>query len=251
MAIVNGSIATQAEAEVGTLTRIRNWTPQRIWQAIRNLARLGVSTGLTYSSSELDANATIVDNLSRARWRIHQAQATAESANNNANSREPAFHILSIHRGGSGSTDAAFGGNRGNISLLGRAGQIEVFTEGDNAAAITFHRIGQFGVNFGVDNDNQLRCGGWSMGETRHLIWHEGNFSRPTAENAPGRWFHQTPAEGAALIMPSGGIWACFAYLFTMSGNFSGQIGRVAPGGTQIAAGVANRIWRPMFWRIV
>lgn len=43
------------------------------------------------------------------------------------------------------------------------------------SAVITFHRDGQYGCHFGMDTDNQLKVGGWSMGGFAHVIWHSGN----------------------------------------------------------------------------
>jgi len=41
-------------------------------------------------------------------------------------------------------------------------------------AAMSFHRAGAYGVNFGLDTDNKLKVGGWSMGGV-HEILHTGN----------------------------------------------------------------------------
>lgn len=50
-------------------------------------------------------------------------------------------------------------------------------TNGGNKNAccvFTFHRVGDFACFFGLDTDNQLKVGGWSMGAA-HRIYHEGN----------------------------------------------------------------------------
>ncbi|MCS3467384.1 hypothetical protein M2401_001105 [Pseudomonas sp. JUb42] len=46
------------------------------------------------------------------------------------------------------------------------------------SAVITFHRDGHFGCHFGIDTDNQLKVGGWSMGQVAHKIFHGGNSTR-------------------------------------------------------------------------
>lgn len=48
---------------------------------------------------------------------------------------------------------------------------------GGSAAAITLHRVGSFGCYFGLDSDNQLAYGGWSMGATRRVLWDTNNFN--------------------------------------------------------------------------
>jgi hypothetical protein len=46
------------------------------------------------------------------------------------------------------------------------------------SCVITFHRIAQWACFFGIDTDNQLKVGGWSMGNVAHRIYHEGNTTR-------------------------------------------------------------------------
>jgi hypothetical protein len=43
------------------------------------------------------------------------------------------------------------------------------------AAFVTFHRPGSYAVYFGLDTDNQLKIGGWSMGAAAHKVWHAAN----------------------------------------------------------------------------
>ena len=44
-----------------------------------------------------------------------------------------------------------------------------------HAAYMTFHRPGRFAVKFGLDTDNKLKVGGWSMDNNAYEIWHDGN----------------------------------------------------------------------------
>lgn len=46
------------------------------------------------------------------------------------------------------------------------------------SCVITFHRIGDFACYFGIDTDNQLKVGGWSMGRNAFRIYHSGNTAR-------------------------------------------------------------------------
>ena len=82
-----------------------------------------------------------------------------------------------VNRNGDTMTDRLFVRSASvGIGTAGGAGQLEVQNAEAGAAAVTFHRNGQFAVNFGLDNDNQLKVGGWSMGNIAHRIWHAGNF---------------------------------------------------------------------------
>jgi hypothetical protein len=68
--------------------------------------------------------------------------------------------------------NAAVSGSTGGNA--GAAGP-ELFGVGGGAAMMSFHRPGSFACNFGLDVDNVLRIGGWSMGTgISHRILHEG-----------------------------------------------------------------------------
>lgn len=62
-----------------------------------------------------------------------------------------------------------FGGALGPEVLASQSGASA------KAAAITFHRPNAFAVNFGLDTDNRLKIGGFSMGSTAYEIVHQGN----------------------------------------------------------------------------
>jgi hypothetical protein len=46
----------------------------------------------------------------------------------------------------------------------------------NNAAYLTFHRPGVYAVKFGLDIDNKLKVGGWSLGNVSYEIINSGNF---------------------------------------------------------------------------
>lgn len=50
------------------------------------------------------------------------------------------------------------------------------------AAFFSFHRSGVYGVHFGLDAQNKLCIGGWSLGNTQYRIFHEGE---PPLSKAP------------------------------------------------------------------
>ena len=68
---------------------------------------------------------------------------------------------------------------RGNAGIAsgnqpGARPAVEVRGSG-GAAYMCFHRPDQHAVFFGIDEDNQLKIGGWSAGNLAHLIYHSGN----------------------------------------------------------------------------
>jgi hypothetical protein len=50
-----------------------------------------------------------------------------------------------------------------------------------DAAYMTFHRPNQYAVYFGLDSDNNMKYGGWSLGAATRTFYHTGNFD-PTAK---------------------------------------------------------------------
>lgn len=69
--------------------------------------------------------------------------------------------------------------------------------QSSGAAMMSFHRPSVYGVNFGLDTDNVLKIGGWSMGAVAYPILHTGNFTS-TAPNTVKAWvtFNGTTSPG-------------------------------------------------------
>lgn len=65
-----------------------------------------------------------------------------------------------------------------NINASGNAGNtaLTISNNANNSASavMSFLRDAQYGVHFGLDVDNFLKVGGWSMGAVAHRIVHEG-----------------------------------------------------------------------------
>jgi hypothetical protein len=76
-------------------------------------------------------------------------------------------------------------------------------TAGD-AAYITFHRPGAYAIRFGLDTDNVLKVGGWSLGNVAYTLWHSGNFDPATKANLSGAAF--SGAVSASSLTASAGI---------------------------------------------
>jgi hypothetical protein len=71
----------------------------------------------------------------------------------------------------------------GQALAVGGQGGPQVFSQGGGAAMMSFHRPGAYAVNFGLDSDNALKVGGWSMGSS-YNIYHSGIFSYSTGVSA-------------------------------------------------------------------
>lgn len=91
----------------------------------------------------------------------------------------------------------------------------QILGQGGSASAITFHRPGAFAVNFGLDTDNVLKVGGWSMGGASYVILHSGNY---TSYAAGSKLQSQTFTGSGTFTVPTGvtSVWV------TMVGGGSG-----------------------------
>lgn len=73
-----------------------------------------------------------------------------------------------------------------NIGFVGIGGP-QIMGDTTTAAMLSFHRAGAYAVNFGLDTDNVLKVGGWSMGAVSYAIYHTGNLTNLNQlTNGPG-----------------------------------------------------------------
>jgi hypothetical protein len=92
-------------------------------------------------------------------------------------------------------------GSTGTVAAAAGATQLktEVRSAGaaGDAAMMAFHRAGVFAAAFGIDTDNQLKYGGWSLGANAYKILHEANsFSLAT----PGQAISALAVVGTAVM---------------------------------------------------
>jgi len=66
----------------------------------------------------------------------------------------------------------------------GGIGGPQVMGQGGGAAMLSFHRPGSYAINFGLDTDNVLKVGGWSMGAVSYAIMHSGNIGSQSVNYA-------------------------------------------------------------------
>ena len=55
--------------------------------------------------------------------------------------------------------------------------KLQAYSSGNNSAFMSFHRGGYYAVNFGLDDDNVMRIGGWSAGANRWQLDMSGNMT--------------------------------------------------------------------------
>ena len=70
-----------------------------------------------------------------------------------------------------------FRSNLGATSGALTAPPLQVYCTGGNSAFMSFHRSGNYAVNFGLDSDNVLRMGGWSATANRWQLDMSGNMT--------------------------------------------------------------------------
>lgn len=119
-----------------------------------------------------------------------------------------------------------------------------------SAAFMCFHRINSYAIHFGLDTNNQLCIGGWSMGEKSYRIFHEGlpflvKAPLPTASVAGNScvisWDSVQPGNGIAEWCNYAGLGGGDAFnFFRMPGNadtpptLSNQVARIDINGAYI-----------------
>lgn len=119
-----------------------------------------------------DVGLSAVDNTSDAAKPVSTAQQTALNLKANLASPEFTGHVIAISSPESVGISALAGGNSGFEARAQGSGV------DSGAATLSFHRPGRYAVHFGLDTDNKLKVGGWSLGAYAHAIYHENN--KPT-----------------------------------------------------------------------
>lgn len=118
---------------------------------------------------------------------INSGQRTIEQGGTGASTAfQACLNLGAITRGDSSDTSGTTfrGGGLPAFSATtdanNRTGPLMISNGSNEAAcaAISLIREGAFGVHFGLNTDNNLSVGGWSMGANAHVIYHAGNTTR-------------------------------------------------------------------------
>jgi hypothetical protein len=102
------------------------------------------------------------------------------------------------------------GSASGMATGTGGLNTLEVVGVAGGAAMMTFHRPGAYAFYLGMDTDNQLKVGGWSVGAVAYTLLNSGNYNgyapTLTGGNASGTWgINITGSAGSAGYATSAG----------------------------------------------
>ena len=130
-----------------------------------NVAKL-TSNNTTYVNGKTEGNL----NVNSASYATSAGSATNASAATNAGYATLAGSIET--------TQPSIGYSISGQSITyGSQGGPQIRSQGSGAAMMSFHRPGAYGINFGLDTDNNLRLGGWSFGASNpRVVYESGNW---------------------------------------------------------------------------
>jgi len=141
------------------------------------------------TETALTAEGTSVDPIGELE--AENVQEALEELDEAVGGKQPAGSYLVKGTGNSGSDGTVL--TSSNLPAFSEAGSggaaaLQIHNNGNTSASagIVFHRGGQYGCIFGLDNDNQLRVGGFSFGSVSYKIWHEGNLNPANYAPASG-----------------------------------------------------------------
>jgi hypothetical protein len=100
----------------------------------------------------------------------YQAASTAITTSN--------YSSYAIARGGDTVTSIInFQTNNGGRLGATDSAKLQAYSTGNNAAFMSFHKAGHFAINFGIDDDNVMRIGGWSAAADLFQMDMSGNLT--------------------------------------------------------------------------
>ena len=115
------------------------------------------------------------------------------------------------YAGGTLSNNYTFRSNLGGYLGSLSSPPLQVYSESNNSAFMSFHKGGYYAVNFGLDADNVMRIGGWSASANRWQLDMSGNQTVAGSMYATGGYFYGSGSircgdmwGGAGLYRPSG-----------------------------------------------
>ncbi|TNJ65174.1 hypothetical protein FE784_16385 [Paenibacillus hemerocallicola] len=167
--VVTGDAAFASKPKVSMLNDAWFWS-----QAQTGGMNIGVGTNTTgFNVSQLDSDGAWVTTILQddGTSLVHRGAAVVTSAGGQTiNGMTTVESITSTSKMYPAMTTGSIASNSGST------GGLEVRSvDNTGASFMTFHRQGSHAVHFGVDTDNQLKIGGWSMGANAYSIWHSGN----------------------------------------------------------------------------
>lgn len=161
-AILTGSTATNAYTVTtsGTLAALR----------------AGITLRIRANHTNTGAVTLNVDGLGVKGWKDRNGANFSANHIISESFYDVAYHPVSDEwRSPHLASQVLFTTNNGSVSAApstsGRAPLEIVAITAADAAYLTLHRLGTFAVHLGLDTDNELKVGGWSLGANAYKIW--------------------------------------------------------------------------------
>lgn len=121
----------------------------------------------------------------------------------------------------------------------------QVMGNGGGAAMLSFHRPGAYAINFGLDTDNVLKVGGWSMGGVAYPIVHTGSSNLVTRA-----MMYKGSNDGAAVLCGADGAIFLNPNTINNSTTIPASYNGVSAGPITIATGVTVTVSTGANWVI-
>lgn len=221
--------AVAAQANFFAITTIAGMTANNVQSALAELKSIsdGKATPADISTAIanlVDASPGTLDTLNELAAALGDdpnfATTIANQIAAKANIAGATFTGRVIHNGGGQ-------GNNPIGVITDGLGEVEVRGNGNGAAAMVFHRPSSFAAYLGVDTDNQLKFGGWSLGANSYKIWHGGNHGAGSGLDADFLDGYQ-----ASAFMKNSGNQTIYADNTTFTSTWAGiDLKATDPGG--------------------
>lgn len=173
----SANTVSQSEAKLGISSIRRAWTSQRVRENVANYTqpltlsekdKLNAFDSSKYLPIDGTAvNSELLNDVSIDKF-FRKDQANILSTDTDIRGK---FRL-------NGMSGTEFTGE-GHLSSLD-----VISADPEGAAFMSFHRPGTFAVYFGLDKDNQLKVGGWALGDVAYKIWTSGNDGPGSGLNA-------------------------------------------------------------------
>ena len=177
----NRSVKFDSSSHPGTYWLINNWDGTH-WDVTSNHGA-GVKVNYANSAGSAAANDVYTWAKQSVKPSYNKNEIGLSNVDNTADSNKSVNYATSSGSATNATNltgvalTAGYSIDGGDIGYNGPGGP-QVMGNTTTAAMQSFHRAGAYAVNFGLDTDNQLKVGGWSMGAgVKYTIIHSGNFS--------------------------------------------------------------------------
>jgi len=129
--------------------------------------------------------------------------------------------------------------NQGDYLGSLTSAKLQVYNDNNQSAFMSFHRSGQYAVNFGLDRDNVMRIGGWSASANRWELDMSGNNTVAGSFRAP--IFYDS--ENTAYYLDPNGNSVLTTATFTTNGSSTITLTSAGTNASMIKAGAGDELY--------